>query len=170
MFQETKDVKNNFREKSDSEESWKPSRSDEESKGEPEPSKKRKSEENIDGRPKKGKLREENGGKEEKDVEKHVGEGSNSEVATVSTKARRKLACPLRSYAGQTSFICLVICGMFISGRRKRQQRYFSSTTLEKDRKINQRSRTTTVVIAVQSVNATPLSFVCLSICERYTT
>ncbi|CAB4014017.1 Neurofilament medium polypeptide, partial [Paramuricea clavata] len=102
LHTETKDVKNNFREKSDSEESWKPSRSDEESKEEPEPSKKRKSEETIDGQPKKkvkvlkGKkqsLREENGGKEEKDVEKYVGEGSN----TISTQARRKLTCPLRS-------------------------------------------------------------------------
>ena len=78
LFQEKKDVKNDGREKSDSEESWKPSKSDEESKEESEPSKKRKTKENIDGRPtkkvkvlggKKRSLREQNGGKEEKDVE-----------------------------------------------------------------------------------------------------
>jgi hypothetical protein len=103
LYKETNDVKNDGREKSDSEESWKPSKSDEESKEESEPSKKRKTEENIDGRPtkkvkvlggKKRSLQEQNGGKEEKDVEEYVGERSDTK-ATVST--RRKLICPLRS-------------------------------------------------------------------------
>lgn len=105
LYKETNDVKNDGREKSDSEESWKPSKSDKESKEESEPSKKRKTEENIDGRPtkkvkvlggKKRSLQEQNGGKEEKDVEEYVGERSDTK-ATVSTKARRKLICPLRS-------------------------------------------------------------------------